>query len=225
MLYPVIGGLAIVATLAFAARARADAAAAACPDSSLIATSDDLERVDAALVCLLNAQRESAGLPAFHTSPQLDRSASFQSADMVDNHYFAHDHPGRPALLERILWTGYFDGAITGLYAENLLNGPQTSTTPAVMVDAWMGSPDHRTNILYPRLRDIGIGVALAPPDPAFYPDRPAVVVTTDFGERAFHGPTCGRPAVLRAPTVGGARRVCATPGERLGRRRSRGGT
>lgn len=214
-----LGGLGTLAlVLGLAARAAADTALASpsCPDASLIATSDNLERIDEAVFCLLNAQRQQQGARPFNRRSQLDQSASFQSADMVAHHFFAHDYPGRPSLLDRVLWTGYFDGAVTGLYAENLGNGPQQTTTPSVMVDAWMSSPDHRANILDPRLHDVGLGDSLAPPDPAFYPDRSSLVVTTDFGVRVFRG-RCGAQ-----PRSSGQRDAAAAPERRVCRRRSR---
>lgn len=178
-----LGALAFALALAAPGQARADSQPS-CPDASLTATSGTLDRVDAAAFCLINAKRTERGLRAFNRSPQLNESSAFQSNDMVAHHYFAHDYPGRPTLLNRVLWTGYFANATDGLYAENLGYGPQETTTAQVIVDAWMSSPDHESNILDPRLHDIGLGAALAPPDPAFYPDHPAVVFTTDFGMR-----------------------------------------
>ena len=159
-----------------------------CPDSSIVASPRDLSRVNRSVVCLINQQRRWRGVGALARSRQLDLSASFHCADMLSHHYFAHNHPGRPSLLERIRWTGYFDHAAHGLYAENLGEGPEARTTPEGLVDAWMRSPEHRATILDPRLLDIGIGAALAPPDPAFYARYSAVVVTTDFGAREVNG-------------------------------------
>jgi uncharacterized protein YkwD len=133
---------------------------------------------------LINLQRARRGLGALSLSRQLGRSASFHCADMLAHHYYAHDHPGRPSLLKRIRWTGYFDHAAHGLYAENLGEGPQATATPQRFVAAWMSSPEHRDTMLDPRLLDVGVGATLAPPDPAFLARYPAVLITTDFGAR-----------------------------------------
>jgi uncharacterized protein YkwD len=221
-----VGSLALTLALGAAARASADGSASSptCPDAGMIARSQqDLERYDDAVFCLLDRERQTQGVPAFNRSSQLNQSASFQSADMVAYHYFEHDHPGRPSLLNRILWTGYFEGATTGLYAENLANGPQQTTTPTVLVAAWMDSPDHRSNILDPRLHDVGLGASLAPPDAAFYPDRPAIVITSDFGMRVYGG-RCSAPPPSSTSTGGSAapeQRVCT--GRRRAHRRRRG--
>lgn len=205
------------------AEAAADSSGQTCPDASLTATQDNLDRIDDSLLCLINSERQQGGVAPLSRSAQLNKSASFQSADMVAHHYFAHDYSGRPSLLDRVLWSGYFEGATTGLYAENLLNGPQETTTPTVMIGSWMDSPDHRSNILDPRLHDIGLGTALAPPDPAFYPDRPAVVVTTDFGVRVFGGNGCNAPPASNSQPSSGstpAQQVCIAPHRSARRRR-----
>ena len=189
-----LGALAFAFALAAPGQAGADSPPS-CPDASLTATPSTLGRVDAAVFCLIDVQRTERGLRALNLSSQLDESSGFQSSDMVTHHYFAHDYPGRPTLLSRVLWTGYFADATHGLYAENLGYGPQDTTTAQVIVDAWMSSPDHRSNILDSRLHDIGLGAALAPPDAAFYPDNPAVVFTTDFGMRVLAASrSCGAP-------------------------------
>jgi uncharacterized protein YkwD len=205
-----IGALSLALGLGPAPQARAAndpvgaRTAQVCAGASITAGAVTLGYFDDSVLCLIDARRRGRGLAAFARSGLLDRSASFQSADMVEHHYFSHDHAGRPSLLARVLWSGYFDRAVTGLYAENLGYGVQQSATPERMVDAWMASPDHRANILDRRLRDIGIGTALAPPGPAFYPDYPSVVLTTDFGMRVLSSQVCFE---RRSP---GARRSAA---------------
>jgi len=157
-----------------------------------------MARVQLSILCLLNARRDAHGLPAFARDRRLDVSASFQSADMADGHFFAHEAKGHPLLLQRVLWSHYFSGALTGLYAENIGNGPVPEGTAQALVDAWMDSSDHRANILDPRLRDIGIGTALASPDPAFYADRSSALFTTDFGRREEASPSAVRAACRR---------------------------
>jgi hypothetical protein len=136
---------------------------------------------------------------------------------MVSHHYFAHEAGGRPTLLERVLGSGYFIGATTGLYAEDLAVGPTVEATARNVVSAWMQSPDHRANILDTRLREVGIGAAFANPDPAFYANYPSTVYTADFGRR--DGVTTAKPTrtACRASGAGGGtssstppRRYCA---------------
>ena len=183
-----------------------------CPDANLAPGPDTMPRVQAALVCVLNEQRRSAGLASFARVDELDTSSAFQSADMVDSHYFGHEESGHPTLLERVLWTGYFDGAVGGLYSENLAFGPIPQGTAAAIVNAWMQSSDHRANILDSRLDQIGVGTALTGPDPAFYPDRSAAVFTTDFGRRDYPPAGAAQNCAAAAPAPSSSSAVPGQP-------------
>jgi uncharacterized protein YkwD len=177
--------LAALALHAVAALSTTTAAAAAdCPDADLVPAADNLGRVDAAVLCLINQERTRAGRVALARRWRLDRSSLFHSAEMVQFHFLAHEAAGRPTLLARIRGYGYFNGASNGIYAENVGVGPGSNGTARALMDAWMASPGHRANLLYPAFRDVGIAAVLAPPDPAFYADFPSTVYTTDFGRR-----------------------------------------
>ena len=65
---------------------------------------------------------------------------------------------------------------------ENLGWGSGSMATPAEMVDAWMHSEGHRSNILYPRYREIGIGVTLGAPQELQPGETGAATYTTEFG-------------------------------------------
>jgi uncharacterized protein YkwD len=216
-----------VGPLAEALPAVAPAAAAAdypqCPDANLqpAPDPDTMSRVENAIVCALNVERARAGREPFGRSYELDRSSGFQSADMVDHHFFAHEVKGHPRLLDRVLWSGYFAGSLSGYYAENLGAGPLQEATAAGIVSAWYGSAEHRTNILDARLSEIGVGSAIAPPDPAFYAGYTSAVYTTDFGARrrppsSTPSPSdCPSPSSSTSPgtaTVAPARTYCHPP-------------
>jgi uncharacterized protein YkwD len=197
--------------------APAASGASACADDQLQPAPDTMTRVEAAIACRLNVERELNGQAAFRRTADLDRSARFQTGDMVSHHYFAEQAKGRPTLYTRILGSGYFSGAIAGLYAENIGTGPLQRATADGLVTAWMASPAHRDNILDPRLHDIGIGSVITGPDPAFYSNYSAAVYTTDFGWRALPASrqsrrraTCPRPALRhRSRTVTPRRGYC----------------
>jgi uncharacterized protein YkwD len=198
--------------------ARADAdPGQACPDRDLQPAPDTIARVDAAIVCVVNGERQGQGVASFSRNSHLDRSAASQSSDMVAHHYFAHETSGRPTLLERVIGSGYFNGAATGLYAEDLAVGPTVEATARNVVAAWMQSPDHRANLLDTRLREMGIGAAFANPDPVFYADYPSTVYTADFGRRDGVAVAKSTPRGCPASVAGGGtssstppRRYCA---------------
>jgi uncharacterized protein YkwD len=167
-----------------AAAHAAGAAESGCADATLEPSGDNLPRVAGAVVCLLNVERHSAGLPSLSASKHLAQSADFHTRDMVSRHFFAHVGKDRPSVAARIRAFGYFDRVPYGLYAENIGVAPQGNSSAAVLVEAWMNDPSHRANILEGRLRDIGVGLVLAPRDPVFYRDFRSSVYTTDFGRR-----------------------------------------
>jgi uncharacterized protein YkwD len=186
------------------------AASGPCADAALQPTRETVPRVQAAVLCLVNEERSARDLRTLRASGALDASSVAHSADMVANHYLAHEREGRPRLLERIRSARYFAGAAGGIYSENIGIGAEGRASAADLVTAWMDSAAHRANILHPAFREMGVGIAFAPPDPAFYADYPAAVLTTDFGRRESR-----RACRRRARTS-----VSATPRRRWCRRR-----
>jgi uncharacterized protein YkwD len=168
-------------------------AATPCPDADLRPTATNLERVEAAMVCVLNTDRGRIGRRPLERDRRLNQSARRHTRDMVEEGYFAHQGEGGPTLLQRIRQTDYFDGARSGLYGENLGYAPPERASANQMTDAFSVSDYHRETMLYARFRDIGIGTAYVDPNPAFYSDWPAVVFTLDFGRRYERRRRCQR--------------------------------
>src|SRR3954469_19461841 len=97
----------LVAALAALFVAPAQALGADCPGQELVPAADNTAQVEAATLCLLNAERTSHGLGALRSQDQLRRAALGHSTDMVDNDYFAHDSLDGSPLTARIDATGY----------------------------------------------------------------------------------------------------------------------
>lgn len=215
-----VGGCLSVAALAVLAgpavsAAQASTAAGVCPDADLVPARDNLPRVEASVFCLINQTRSHAGLAKLTRSPKLDGSSAWHDGEMLQYRFLSETAPGRTTVLERINRFGYFKGVKNGLYAENVGAGASSNGTPQKLMDAWMASPPHRANILYPNFRDIGIGAILAPPDPAFFANFPSTVYTTDFGRRL------GKPhCVARKRRRSGSSSRQATPRRRYCRKR-----
>ena len=109
---------------------------------------------EAEVVRLVNIERANANpsRPPLAHDPLLSAIARMKSADMCDIGYFAHVYAGsgfsyQTKLIEL--------GVVHTAAAENIALG---QTTPAVVVDSWMKSSGHRTNILNPEFRKIGVG-------------------------------------------------------------------
>ena len=101
-----------------------------------------------AVVCLINKQRTSRGLPRLHANGRLDRSAQHWTDTMVERQIFTHGSN----FAGRISAVG-FDWSTAG---ENIAVG---FVTPFQVVKAWMASLGHCQNILYPAFSQVGTGL------------------------------------------------------------------
>ncbi|MBX4204890.1 MAG: CAP domain-containing protein [Candidatus Doudnabacteria bacterium] len=101
---------------------------------------------------IVNADRQSQGLPELSLNPTLNRAALAKAEDMISNHYFAHTSPEGVAPWYWIKTLGY-NYSFAG---ENLAIGYQNTSE---LVDSWMDSPAHRANILSPNYEDMGLAV------------------------------------------------------------------
>jgi uncharacterized protein YkwD len=130
-------------------------------------------------VCLLNAERQARGLAPLRADRRLARAAGSHSRDMVAHRYFAHDSRSGVPFSARIAATGWMQGRDTWSVGENLAWGGGRAAAPGAIVAAWMASSVHRRNILAPRFRTIGVGVAASLPIAA---GGTGATYTTDFG-------------------------------------------
>jgi uncharacterized protein YkwD len=163
-----------------AAPATGTARAAACADSTLIPTSTDLARIEAATLCLINQQRAAAGIPALRSNTALNTAASQHSLDMVAKNYFDHTSPTGSTMLSRLTAVGYIKPNEAWSIGENIAAATGSLATPAAIVTAWMNSPGHRANILDASFKDTGI--AAAPGVPKVVGTGPGGTYTEDFG-------------------------------------------
>jgi len=108
--------------------------------------------------CIVNGARRATGLPSLRGSRRLGRAAAAQAADMVANHYFAHERPGW-TLSSRLRAVGWTRGA-----GEAIAFGCGGLGSPAAVVSTWMTSPPHRAILLSPAFRRAGIGLAVGSP-------------------------------------------------------------
>nr|WP_167177741.1 CAP domain-containing protein [Saccharomonospora amisosensis] len=105
----------------------------------------------AEVVALVNQERARAGCAAVHVDTSLASAAQQHSDDMARRDYLSHTSPEGERFDERIEDAGYSSPA-----AENIAMG--LSSAEAVM-DAWMASDGHRSNILNCDITAIGVGL------------------------------------------------------------------
>jgi uncharacterized protein YkwD len=133
--------------------------AAACPNADVPGASATAE---AAVRCLVDAERAGRGLGPLRPSARLRAAASAFSAQMVARRFFDHVSPGGSTPSVRAARAGYRARSI----GEAIGWGTAELSTPASIVDIWMHSPPHRAILLNRRVREIGVGVAAGTPDP-----------------------------------------------------------
>jgi uncharacterized protein YkwD len=117
------------------------------------------------VLCLINRVRGHYGQQPLRYNVDLRSSATAHSRDMVAKGYFSHYAPGGSSPLARVARTGYTYGAGRAMVGENLGWGiGARNGSPMAVFMSWMRSPEHRANILDPRFRDFGVGVARGAP-------------------------------------------------------------
>ncbi|MEG3922262.1 CAP domain-containing protein [Microcoleus sp. POL10_C6] len=100
---------------------------------------------------LTNIERSKLSLSPLTLNTQLLNAAENHSQNMALQDFFSHTGKDGSSFTSRITTTGYKFSAA----AENIAAG---SSTPEQVVSSWMNSSGHRTNILNPNLKEIGIG-------------------------------------------------------------------
>jgi uncharacterized protein YkwD len=133
-------------------------------------------------LCLLNRIRRAHHRHRLRNNPALQLVAQRYSQLMVADRFFDHVSPTGATFVQRIRQTDYLASAASWSLGENLAWGSGFYATPRETVNSWMHSPGHRHNILEPRYREIGIGVA--PGTPTDAGGVPGATYTTEFGKR-----------------------------------------
>ncbi len=98
-----------------------------------------------------NAERTQRGLQPLKWDETLHRAALRHAGEMAARESISHQYPGELDLVGR----GRAAGAKFTVIAENVA---EAWSAPEIH-DAWMQSPDHRANLLDPRVNAVGISV------------------------------------------------------------------
>lgn len=99
------------------------------------------------VICFTNRERVKRGLMPLEVNAQLTRAASAKAEDMMESQYYGH------AEWERFIRGAGYNYCLAG---ENLA---MNYTDAGELVDAWMGSQDHRYNLLKAGYDEIGVAV------------------------------------------------------------------
>ncbi|MFI5041899.1 MAG: CAP domain-containing protein [Acidimicrobiales bacterium] len=141
-------------------------------------------RADLRLLASINLVRAGNGLPPLHLSSGLSRAAALHDVQMSQAGYFGHESPGGAPFWSRIMPRYRPASGHRWVVGENIAwNSAAMSATATVAL--WMGSPEHRANLLDPRWHDVGIAVVRVESAPGVFGAGPATIVTVDFGARS----------------------------------------
>jgi len=159
----------------------AAASAAACPGADSSPRQISSAQASRLVVCLVNNERRKHGLKRVGASASLVRAASGHSEHMQRTNCFDHVCPGEAPLTGRYVRADYIPCNCSWGAAENIAWGPRGDGSPRSIVNAWMRSAPHRSNILNGAFRDVGVGVRWGSPDKT---GARAGTYTLDFGYR-----------------------------------------
>lgn len=176
-------------------------AMAAMPSSPPPATGSVAEQY---LFSAANAERAQRGLQPLRWDETLHRAAQRHAGEMAARESISHQYPGELDLAAR----GRAAGAKFTVISENVAE----AWSAPVIHDAWMQSPDHRANLLDPRVDSIGISVMRR--GGQLYAvedfDRAARNLSFEEQERAIVELLRAEASLSFLPNVEDARQTCA---------------
>jgi uncharacterized protein YkwD len=132
----------------------------ACPgqsDSSLAAAAQEHT-----MICMHSWARHQENLSGLHTSKRLRASSARKARDIRHCGQFSHYACRRNAFYWEQRF-GYFRGSFGA--GENLALTYGADTTPHGTMELWLNSPEHRSVLLSPRFRNVGITLVTGPFD------------------------------------------------------------
>jgi uncharacterized protein YkwD len=131
----------------------------------------------------LNAIRRAHGLVPLRRSLPLSSAADSHSRAMGTFGFFGHSSRDGSVFWKRI--QRFYGRSSFGTWSvgENLL-WASTGLDAAAALKLWMASPGHRTNILTPRWREVGLSAVTVSAAPGVFGGHDVVIITSDFGVR-----------------------------------------
>jgi uncharacterized protein YkwD len=121
----------------------------------------DIGKLKDQLLVLFNQQRAAAGAPPLQRVSTLEKAAQTYSETMMQATdggpvYLSHVGPDGSTLEGRVSLAGYVWSSLGEILAAG-------QKTPEQAVSDWLSSPLHRSVMLNPGYRDVGIGIAVGP--------------------------------------------------------------
>jgi uncharacterized protein YkwD len=173
--------------LALVAAALALTAALAAPAGARVERANHVSATNAALASQLvsdvNRLRRAHGLSPLRISTKLSAAATQHTQEMARLGYFSHESADGSAFWRRVQHYYGSSGRRYWAVGENLLwASPDVGAAESLKM--WMGSPEHRANLLKGEWREIGLAVVHVPSAPGVFRGLEVTIVTADFGVR-----------------------------------------
>lgn len=130
----------------------------------------------------INRVRVKHDLPELRASRPLRRAAGQHVYEMAVLGYFGHGSPNRTSFAARLATFYTPHGYSTWSVGETLLWW-KTLLPARGIVQLWLGSPEHRRQLLAPRFREVGIAAAEVEGAGGVFRGR-VTLVGADFGFR-----------------------------------------
>jgi len=142
------------------------------------------------IIALTNAKRAQNGLSVLSQNSLLTQAATAKANDMIASDYWAHNSPKG-----RTPWSFISAASYHYVFAgENLARDFNDASS---VVDAWMDSPSHRSNLLDPNFKEIGVAV-----ESGKLGGREGTLVVQMFGTSISQIPS-QEPLALASPSPG----------------------
>ena len=146
-------------------------------------TATALRALESRVLVDINRVRAQHGLGPLRLSPRLNAAAAQHSREMARVGYFSHSSADGGAFWRRIARFYPSNGYSSWSVGENLLwSSPDVDAPGAIKM--WMGSPEHRANLLNPSWREVGLSAVHSDSAPGTYHGLGVTIVTADFGTR-----------------------------------------
>jgi uncharacterized protein YkwD len=139
--------------------------------------------LEANLLAKINALRARRGLARLRRQVQLTAAAAEHSREMARRGFFGHRSADGSSFAARVRRHYESAGYRYWSIGETLLWSSATMA-PSAVVEAWLHSPPHRTVLLAPEWRELGISAVRVDDAPGSFDGMDATIVTADFGAR-----------------------------------------
>ena len=131
----------------------------------------------------VNRVRAARSLPRLEPAAGLHRAATEHSRALLEAGTFDHQSPDGTTFEQRVLRYYPSRGWRSWSVGETLL-ATSERLDARLIVAKWLESRTHRTIVLSPTWREVGIGAHFTPAAPGEFGGVPTTVVTADFGAR-----------------------------------------